>query len=95
VGAVVYLTHLGDEEETKAVVEWVKKWSKQAPVMLLGDFNTSAAINRRLIDTLELHSDLVDIGANNRGLNTTKGGTRIDRLLTTNRCEPDSQLHSP
>ena len=64
--------------------ENVKTGTRYAPI---GAFNTHAAINRRLIDTLKLHSDLVDLGAENRGLNTTKGGTRIDRLLTTNRMQ--------
>ncbi len=35
-GAVVYLSFLGDEKETKEVLQWAKKWAKQDPVMILG-----------------------------------------------------------
>jgi hypothetical protein len=31
VGAVVYLSFLGDEKETKEVLQWAKKWAKQGP----------------------------------------------------------------
>ncbi len=41
-GAVVYLSFLGDEKETKEVLQWAKKWAKQGPVMILGDFNIGA-----------------------------------------------------
>ena len=81
VGAVVYLSFLGDEKETKEVLQWAKKWAKQGPVMILGDFNTGAVINRRLGEALRVEVGLIDKGAGNRGASTTKKGTRIDRLL--------------
>jgi hypothetical protein len=43
VGAVVYLSFLG-EEKTKEVLQWAKKWAKQGPAMILGDFNTGAVL---------------------------------------------------
>jgi hypothetical protein len=81
VGAVVYLSFLGDEKETKEVLQWAKKWAKQGPVMILGDFNTGAAINKLLVEALRVEVGLIDKGAGNRGASTTKRGTRIDRLL--------------
>jgi hypothetical protein len=81
VGAVVYLSFLGDEKETKEVLQWAKKWAKQGPVMILGDFNTGAVIKRRLVEGLRVEVGLIDKGAGNRGASTTKKGTRIDRLL--------------
>ena len=79
--AVVYLSFLGDEKETKEVLQWAKKWAKQGPVIILGDFNTGAAINKRLVEALRVEVGLIDKGAGNRGASTTKKGTRIDRLL--------------
>ncbi len=81
VGAVVYLSFLGDEKETKEVLQWAKKWAKQGPVMILGDFNTGAVLKRRLVEALRLEVGLIDKGACSRGASTTKKGTRIDRLL--------------
>ena len=78
---VVYLSLLGEEKETKEVLQWAKKWAKQGPVMILGDFNTGAVINRRLVEALRVEVGLIDKGAGNRGASTTKRGTRIDRLL--------------
>ncbi len=49
--------------------------------MILGDFNTGAAINKRLVEALRVEVGLIDKGAGNRGASTTKKGTRIDRLL--------------
>ena len=81
VGAVVYLSFRGDEKETREVLQWARKWAKQGPVMILGDFNTGAAINKRLVEALRVEVGLIDKGAGNRGASTTKRGTRIDRLL--------------
>jgi endonuclease/exonuclease/phosphatase family metal-dependent hydrolase len=77
VGAVVYLLFLGDDEETK-VLQWAKKRARQGHAMILGDFNTGAVLNRRLVEALRVE---VDEGAGNRGARTTKNGTRVDRLL--------------
>ena len=85
IGAIVYLSFLGNETETREVVKWAKKWSKQAPIMILGDFNTGAVINKRLVDALRVEVNLIDKGAGNRGAGTTKKGTRIDRLLAMDR----------
>jgi hypothetical protein len=49
--------------------------------MILGDFNTGAVLNRRLVEALRVEVGLIDKGAGNRGASTTKRGTRIDRLL--------------
>ncbi len=62
VGAVVYLSFLGDEKETREVLQWAKKWAKQGPVMILGDFNTGAAINRRLVEALRVEVRMIDKG---------------------------------
>jgi hypothetical protein len=59
------------------------KWAKQGTVMILGDFNTGAVINRRLVEALRVEVGLIDKGAGNRGASTTKKGTRIDRLLVS------------
>ena len=67
VGAVVYLSFLGEEKETKEVLQWAKKWAKQGPVMILGDFNTGAVINRRLVEALRVEVGLIDKGDGNRG----------------------------
>ena len=85
IGAIVYLSFLGNETETREFVKWAKKWSKQAPIMILGDFNTGAVINKRLVDALRVEVNLIDKGAGNRGAGTTKKGTRIDRLLAMDR----------
>ena len=42
VGAVVYLSFRCDEKETREVLQWAKKLTKQGPVMILGDFNTGS-----------------------------------------------------
>jgi hypothetical protein len=62
VGAVVYLSFRGDEKETREVFR-----AKQGPVMILGDINTGAAINRRLVEALRVEVGLIDNGAGNRG----------------------------
>jgi hypothetical protein len=62
-------------------LQWAKKWVKQGPVMILGDFSTGAVIIRRLVKALRVEVGLIDKGAGNRGASTTKKGTRIDRLL--------------
>jgi hypothetical protein len=69
------------KRRTKEVLQWAKKWAKQGPVMILGDFNTGAVINRRLVEALRVEVRLIDKGAGNRGASTTKRDTRIDRLL--------------
>jgi hypothetical protein len=81
VGAVIYLSFLGDEKETKEVLQWAKKWAKQGPIMILGDLNTGAVLNRRLVEALRVEVGLINKRAGNRGASTTKRGTRIDRLL--------------
>jgi hypothetical protein len=72
---------MGDEKETNELLHWGKKCAKQGPVMILGDFNTGAAINRRLVEALRVEVGLIDKEAGNRGASTTKKGTKIDRLL--------------
>jgi hypothetical protein len=85
VGAVVYLSFLSDDKE---VLQRARKWAKQGPVMILGDFNTGAAINKRLVEALRVE---VDKRAGNRGASTTKKGTRIDRVG----CRPgERQIYS-
>ena len=49
-GAVVYLSFLGDEKETREVLQSAKKWAKQGPVIILEDYNTGAAINRQQVE---------------------------------------------
>ena len=95
VGAVVYLSFLGNEKETREVLQWAKKWDKQGPVIISGDFNTGAAINRRLVEALRVEVGLIDKGAGNRGASTTKRGTRIDRLLVADQVSARFTATSP
>ncbi len=48
-------------------MQWAKKWAKQGPVRILGDFNTGAVLNRRLVEALRVEVGLIDKGAGNRG----------------------------
>ncbi len=73
------LRFLGDENETREVLQWAKKWAKQGPVMILGDFNTGARINRRLVEALRVEVRLINKGAGNRKASTINKGTRIRR----------------